>query len=591
MKSLNSSLVILFILTTGTALTSQTEYVATTGNDSTGTGSQTAPWATIAHAASLAQPGWQIIVQCGTYSGDVSISVSGTASSPITFLSQNQWCAKIVGNGTGDNSGAWTNHGDYVNIVGFDVTGSDALGIQNLGSHDSVLGNKVHDIVSPCDSNGGAGIDDASEGAGSNNSINGNFVYNINGISGCQQAGATPPGIYLTSPNSTVSNNLVVNTPMGMQEWHDTTNETVVNNTFVCNTATSITYGVIVGSGDYPCNAGTSCTNNNSKTANNITYGCTYGIQEEASDGGAVGSGNQYLNNDNYNDTYPLTIIGGGSSSGNLTSNPQFVNNTGDSTGNYSIQSTSAAKDAGTASGAPAVDFAGGFRPMNGSYDIGAYEYGATAGLWPWFVTGITLVQSNAVPSSGVSSVSVGFPQNNTAGDLIVAFVRMSTTTQTVSVSDTNGNVYQDAVSQVQDTDGHQTHIFFVASIRGGANTVTASFSSTNNHPFIAVYEYHGVTALDKTSGAEGSNSTPNSGTTATTTSANELVFSGLGLPSSSSVSVTAGSTFRLEQQDSTAGRSRAASEDAAVTTTGSASGTFSVNSSTNWTCIVATFK
>ncbi|MDQ2901490.1 MAG: S8 family serine peptidase, partial [Acidobacteriota bacterium] len=43
----------------------------------------------------------------------------------------------------------------------------------------------------------------------------------------------------------------------------------------------------------------------------------------------------------------------------------------------------------------------------------------------------IALLQSNAVQGIGVPSVSVAFPGTNTAGNLIVAFVRMSTTTQT----------------------------------------------------------------------------------------------------------------------------------------------------------------
>jgi hypothetical protein len=75
--------------------------------------------------------------------------------------------------------------------------------------------------------------------------------------------------------------------------------------------------------------------------------------------------------------------------------------------------------------------------------------------------------------------VSVAFPGSNTAGNLIIAFVRMSTSTQTVSISDTVGNAYTQAVAQVQNADGSQVHIFYAKKILSGANTVTATFSST----------------------------------------------------------------------------------------------------------------
>jgi hypothetical protein len=205
--------------------------------------------------------------------------------------------------------------------------------------------------------------------------------------------------------------------------------------------------------------------------------------------------------------------------------------------------------------------------------------------------SGIALLQSGSAQGSGVSSVSTAFTANNTSGNLIIAFVRMSTTTQTVSVGDTAGNVYADAVNQAQTVDGHETHIFYASKIKGGANTVTATFSGTNNHPFIAIYEYQGVGTLDQTARAQGSSSAPNSGSTATTTAANELLFSGLGLPSSSTGTVSAGAGFKLEQQLTVAGGSRAASEDGAVATTGSFAGSFAVSSSANWTCLIATFK
>lgn len=72
--------------------------------------------------------------------------------------------------------------------------------------------------------------------------------------------------------------------------------------------------------------------------------------------------------------------------------------------------------------------------------------------------------------------MSQAFTNSNIAGNTIIAFVRMSTSTQTVKLSDTAGNTYVDAVSQAQTTDGHQIHIFYAANIKGGANAVTASF-------------------------------------------------------------------------------------------------------------------
>lgn len=203
----------------------------------------------------------------------------------------------------------------------------------------------------------------------------------------------------------------------------------------------------------------------------------------------------------------------------------------------------------------------------------------------------IALVQSNAVQGSGVSSVSQAFAGSNTAGNLIVAFVRMSSTSQTVTVSDSAGNAYATAVSQAQTTDGHQAFIFYASNIKAGPNTVTAHFSSTNNHPWLAIYEYSGVSALDQTARAQGGSSTAACGPTATTSAASELLFAGLGLPSSTSASVTSGSGYTLELQNAIQSGSRAATEDRLVTTTGGFTGAFTLSGSANWSCVLATFR
>ncbi len=207
---------------------------------------------------------------------------------------------------------------------------------------------------------------------------------------------------------------------------------------------------------------------------------------------------------------------------------------------------------------------------------------------------GIALIQSASSQGSAVSTLAQAFPAANTAGNLIVAFVRISTTTATVAVTDSAGNVYNDAIHQAQSADGSQTHIFYAKSIRGGANTVTASFSAANNHPYIAVFEYSGLSTtapLDQIASAQASTSVPTCGPTPTTTSSSELVFSGLGLPSSSSLTATPGSGFVLEQQDTTTNGSRAATEDQKLNAEAAVTATFGLSGTANWSCVLATFK
>jgi hypothetical protein len=168
----------------------------------------------------------------------------------------------------------------------------------------------------------------------------------------------------------------------------------------------------------------------------------------------------------------------------------------------------------------------------------------------------------------------------------------MSSTSQTVTVNDSAGNVYTEAVGQTQTSDGHQLHLFYAKNIAGGANLVTATFSGTNNHPWLAIYEYRGLSAtspLDRTAAAQGTATAVSSGSTAVTSSANELVFAGVGLPSGYSGTETAGSGFILGEKNSST--SPGATESALVTATGSYAGTFALNSRTNWSALVATFK
>lgn len=68
-----------------TAPSVTTYYVSTSGSDSNA-GTSSAPWRTIARAASLAGAGSRVVIRAGAYGEDVTLSKSGTQSSPITFV-------------------------------------------------------------------------------------------------------------------------------------------------------------------------------------------------------------------------------------------------------------------------------------------------------------------------------------------------------------------------------------------------------------------------------------------------------------------------------------------------------------------------
>src|SRR5438132_4766850 len=68
-----------------------TVYIATTGNDTTGDGSASNPFATIQHGADLIHAGDSVDVAAGQYAGFVlgwDAPQAGTAANPITFQAE-----------------------------------------------------------------------------------------------------------------------------------------------------------------------------------------------------------------------------------------------------------------------------------------------------------------------------------------------------------------------------------------------------------------------------------------------------------------------------------------------------------------------
>lgn len=351
-------------------------YVSTTGSDSND-GSAAHPWKTIQHASNLAQPGWTVHVASGTYNVSSFVtSTSGTASARIRYISDTKWGAQIVGSGT---EIIWEVDASYIDIVGFDISGPNRVGIMigwsgsGIGN-DHILNNNIHDLTisGSCTSTGGAAIATSlPPWGGGSNWILGNRVANI----GASMIGTcnTVQGIYVGTANDIVENNIVSGVALaGIQQWHGATNSVIVNNT-VFNSKV----GILIGDGDGGALPGGSA--NNYVADNIVVNNIAIGIQEL----GLVGSGNSYVNNLVWNNPTSFSVTSA-SPVGTVSSDPLFVNYQADGSGDYHLKSTSPAIDKGTSQRAPVNDFAGGPRPMGAAWDIGAYESGASPAAWPW---------------------------------------------------------------------------------------------------------------------------------------------------------------------------------------------------------------
>jgi hypothetical protein len=102
-------------------------------------------------------------------------------------------------------------------------------------------------------------------------------------------------------------------------------------------------------------------------------------------------------------------------------------------------------------------------------------------------------VQTNAHEANSGTTNSVAFNSNNTAGNLIVAYVIWGNQS-TVSLSDTRGNTYAAAGARKTWDGSSSSQVFYAKNVSGGANTVTAQFSSAiSGWAVVYVHEYSGV--------------------------------------------------------------------------------------------------
>ena len=144
------------------AIPAQTTYYVAPGGSDSNPGTEAQPWATIQHAADVLQPGDTVYVRAGTYTEDVEIHVSGSATGGyITFRNYPGETPILDGSGLtvpASNSGLfYIEDQSYIIIRGFELRNYQSstpdivpVGIHVRGAshHIQILDNHIHHIAS-----------------------------------------------------------------------------------------------------------------------------------------------------------------------------------------------------------------------------------------------------------------------------------------------------------------------------------------------------------------------------------------------------------------------------------------------------------
>jgi parallel beta-helix repeat protein len=383
------------------------------GSDFNSGTSQTSPFKTIGKATRLVASGDTVFVKNGTYKENVTIKRSGTASRWISFRAYSGHQPYVIGT----QDGSISVQGSYIRVVGFKVTSlyeGSAINVGRRNHHVEILRNVVHDAgcggISAQETDylrieknisyrnahrsgymcSGISIYQAvayDNAPGFHNIIRGNisyenenkvtwywngkhFVTDGNGIiidDFRQTQGNTGRPRY--TPATLIENNIVFNNGGRGINIYQSDNVVVRNNTSFKNLRSTNLDGHLNGEL-------TTFFSSNIRFYNNIAYASDPSKKTFVDD---YSSNNKWENNLSYNG-FPLLNDGHSDvvlhSSNRIGVDPLFINGSIDPTKfNFRLRPGSPAIDSGTGKSAAPHDFDGKKRPINGLYDIGAFEY------------------------------------------------------------------------------------------------------------------------------------------------------------------------------------------------------------------------
>ena len=125
------------------------------------------------------------------------------------------------------------------------------------------------------------------------------------------------------------------------------------------------------------------------------------------------------------------------------------------------------------------------------------------------------------------NSLSLPFPANTLAGDLILVALDYDTNTTPSSVSDSQGNIFAPVGNLLSTPGGRFSQVYYAKNIKGGADTVTVILPADSSYIEMYLTEYRGIDPadpIDVQAGAAGAAGAVSSGN-ATTTMAGDVIY------------------------------------------------------------------
>ena len=125
------------------------------------------------------------------------------------------------------------------------------------------------------------------------------------------------------------------------------------------------------------------------------------------------------------------------------------------------------------------------------------------------------------------NSVTLAFPANTLAGDVLLVAFTYDKSVVPSTVTDSQGNAFAQVGTQLTTPGGARSSVYYAKNIKGGADTVIVTLSAASSYLEAYLSEYSGVnptSPIDAEAGASGSAGTASSGN-ATTTVAGDIIY------------------------------------------------------------------